>query len=139
MGRPALVAEEDEPQIAMADVEALSRETGRRLITRHAGLFLFLSLLARLRFDQLVQRADYPGTKMVPAASALLSLLILKLLDKERLSHIDDFNCDEALGLFAGLNILPKKSFARFVSHGTRATREIAPSLGAETVTDAFP
>jgi hypothetical protein len=26
--------------------------------------------------------------------------LTLKLLDKERRSHIDDFNCDEALGLF---------------------------------------
>ena len=48
---------------------------------------------------------------MVPATSALLSLLVLKLLDKERRSHIDDFNFDEALGLFAGLNILPKKSF----------------------------
>ena len=35
---------------------------------------------------------------MVPAPSALLSLLTLKLLDKERLSHIDDFNCDEVLG-----------------------------------------
>ena len=49
-------------------------------------------------------KADYPGSKMVPAANALLSLLTLKLIDKQRLSHIDDFNCDEALGLFAGLN-----------------------------------
>jgi hypothetical protein len=43
----------------------------------------------------------------------LLSLLALKLLDKERRSHIDDFNTDEVLGLFAGLNVLPKKSFGR--------------------------
>ena len=49
---------------------------------------------------------------MIPATSALLSLLVLKLLDKERRSHIDDFNCDDALGLWAGLNVLPKKSFA---------------------------
>ena len=56
---------------------------------------------------------------MVPAANALLSLLTLKLLDKERLSHIDDFNCDAALGLFAGLNMLPKKSFATDYSYRT--------------------
>jgi hypothetical protein len=56
---------------------------------------------------------------MVPATSALLSLLALKLLDKERRSHIDDFNCDEALGLFAGLNILPKKSYATDYSYRT--------------------
>ena len=57
---------------------------------------------------------------MIPATSALLSLLVLKLLDKERHSHIDDFNCDEALGLWAGLNILPKKSFATDYSYRTQ-------------------
>ena len=61
---------------------------------------------------------------MVPAPSALLSLLALKLLDKERRSHIDDFNCDEALGLFAGLNILPKKSFATDYSYRTQRTHQ---------------
>ncbi len=85
-----------------------------------AGLFLFLPLLARLGFDRLVRQADYPGSKMVPADAALLSLLTLKLLDKERRSHIDDFNFDEALGLFAGLNVLPKKSFATDYSSRTQ-------------------
>ena len=62
---------------------------------------------------------------MVPAANALLSLLTLKLLDKERLSHIDDFNCDQALGLFAGLNILPKKSFATDYSYRTTRSQQL--------------
>jgi hypothetical protein len=110
---------EEEVQIEYADVQALSLEAGRRLVTRHAGIFLFLPLLATLRFDRLVQKAAYPGSQMVSAANALLSLLTLKLLDKERLSHIDDFNCDQALGLFAGLNILPKKSFATDYSYRT--------------------
>jgi hypothetical protein len=97
---------------------------GRRLHTRLAGLFLFLPLLARLRFDQCVQQAGYPGSRMVPASSALLSLLTLKLLDKERRSHINDFNFDEALGLFAGLNILPKKSFLTDYSYRTQRTHQ---------------
>ncbi len=88
---------------------------------------MFLPLLAKLGFDRLVVDAGYPGSKMVPAASALLSLLTLKLLDKERRSHIGDFNFDEALGLFAGLNILPKKSFATDYSY--RAGREQQQSL----------
>jgi hypothetical protein len=86
---------------------------------RTAGLFLFLPLLAQLGFDRLVSQAGYPGSQMVPATSALLTLLALKLLDKERHSHIDDFNCDEALGLFAGLNVLPKKSYATAYSYRT--------------------
>jgi hypothetical protein len=79
-------------------------------------------LLARLRLDQLAEHADYPGSAMIPAPTALLSLLALKLLDKERRSHVNDFNFDEALGLFAGLNILPKKSYASDYSY--RTTRE---------------
>jgi hypothetical protein len=89
----------------------LSLAPGRRLRTRLAGVFLFLPLLARLQLDQLAQRAGYPGSGMIPAPAALLSLLALKLLDKERRSHVNDFSFDEALGLFAGLNVLPKKSF----------------------------
>jgi hypothetical protein len=56
---------------------------------------------------------------MVPATSALLSLLALKLLDKERRSHVNDFNFDEALGLFCGLNVPPKKSFLTEYSYRT--------------------
>jgi hypothetical protein len=90
-----------------------------------AGVFLFLPLLARLGFDTLVRQAGYPGSRMVPATAALLSLLALKLLDKERRSHINDFNFDEALGLFAGLNVPPKKSYATDYSYRTtRAHQE---------------
>jgi hypothetical protein len=111
------------PELAeVADCRVLNLATDRSRRTRVAGIFLFLPLLARLDFQQLVMDAGYPGSRMVPSASALLSLLSLKLLDKERRSHIDDFNFDEALGLFAGLNILPKKSFATDYSY--RSTRD---------------
>jgi hypothetical protein len=91
-----------------------------RVRTRVAGIFLFLPLLARVHFDQIVRKARYPGSRMVSATSALLSLLALKLLDKERRSHINDFSFDEALGLFAGLNILPKKSYVTDYSYKTQ-------------------
>ena len=101
----------------MADCRELSLTPGRILRTRAAGVFLFLPLLAKLGFDHLVTAAEYPGSEMVPAPAAVLSLLTLKLLDKERRSHISDFDFDEALGLFAGLNVLPKKSFATDYSY----------------------
>jgi hypothetical protein len=120
-GRPARHRRGQEPvhpdPALIADVRQVSLNPGRRLRTRVAGIFLFLPLLAQLHFDQLVTQADYPGSRMVPATSALLSLLALKLLDKERRSHISDFNFDEALGLFAGLNILPKTTFATDYSY----------------------
>ena len=75
-----------------------------------AGIFLFIPLLTKIQLHTLVDNAHLIGTKMIPAVSYLLSLLTLKLLDKERKSHISDWNFDEALGLFAGLNILPKST-----------------------------
>jgi hypothetical protein len=86
--------------------------------------------LARLHFEDLVRQAGYPGSRMIPAHGALLSLLALKLLDKERRSHIDDFNCEEALGLFAGLNILPKKSFLTDYSYRTSRPQQQALLTG---------
>jgi hypothetical protein len=128
LGRPACRTDASgsaEEEIEIANVEALELEPGRRLPTRTAGLFLFWPLLAKVRFDRVVSAAGYPGSKMVPACQALLSLLALKLLDKERRSHIDDFNCDEALGWWAGLNILPKKSFATDYSYRTQRHQQV--------------
>lgn len=108
----------------VANRRLLDLTPGRSLRTRVAGIFLFLPLLARTGFDRIVQAAGYPTSKMVPASSALLSLLALKLLDKERRSHINDFNFDEALGLFAGLNVLPKKTFANDYSFRTQRDQQ---------------
>lgn len=103
----------------IADCRRLATNSTCQFRTRSAGLFLFLPLLAQLDFQRLVQQADYPASKMIPNVNALLSLLCLKLLDKERRSHINDFNFEQALGLFAGLNVLPKKSFATDYSYRT--------------------
>jgi hypothetical protein len=105
-------SQHETPAVADRQQLVLSVADPLRLKTRSAGLFLFLPLLARLGFDELVRAAGYAGSRMVPADAAVLSLLTRKLLDKERCSYIDDFNFEEAMGLFAGLNILPKKSFA---------------------------
>jgi hypothetical protein len=87
-------------------------------------------LLTRVAFDVLVAEAGYPGSEMIPAPSAVLALLVLKLLDKERRSHIDDFNTDEALGLFAGLNVLPKKSFATAYSYRAGRAQQLGLMQG---------
>ena len=108
----------------------MSLAPGRHLRSRLAGVFLFLPLLARLRLDRLAASAGYPGSRMVPAVSALLGLLALKLLDKERRSHVNDFSFDEALGLFAGLNVLPKKSFLTEYSYRTTRAHQRALLAG---------
>ena len=48
---------------------------------------------------------------MVPAACAMRSLLGLKLFGNARHSHVMSSVLDEGLALFAGLNVIPKRSF----------------------------
>jgi hypothetical protein len=122
----------------VADVRTCSsRDRTAPLETRVAGIFAFWPLLAQLGFDELVRQAGYPGSDMVPATSALLSLLALKLIDKERHSHISDLNFDEALGLFAGLNVLPKTTFATDYSY--RTVRENQQQLLAGWISRLLP
>jgi transposase-like protein len=81
-----------------------------RADTRLAGLLLAVPDLVALDLPALARAAGYPGTRVIPAVSWLLSLLALKLTGTRRVSHVDDLLDDPAVGLFAGLAILPKKS-----------------------------
>ena len=82
--------------------------TGNRFDSMTAGLYLFAPFLAQLNLSKIVRAAGLPGTKVIPALSYFLSFLSLKLLGTERYVHVGDHAFDPALGLFAGLNGLPK-------------------------------
>ena len=83
----------------------------RQFRTSAGGLFLFLSMIAHLPFDELMNEVGLPGSAMVPAGCAMRSLLALKLWGVARKSHVMSHVLDEGLSLFAGLNVIPKRSF----------------------------
>jgi len=94
----------------VADVRQLDL-TPRHFRTKFGGLFLFLPWVVSTDLDKLLARGGFPGSKMVPAASAVRSLLALKLFGNARHSHVMSAVLDEGLALFAGLNTVPKRSF----------------------------
>ena len=99
------------PEVAeVADVGQLDLSP-RRLRTQFGGLFLFIPYLAQVPLKRILEEAGFPGTKMIPAAQAILSLLGLKLFGNARHSHVMSYVMDEGLALFAGLNVIPKRSF----------------------------
>jgi len=99
------------PTVAeVADVRELNLEP-RQVRTQFGGLFLFLPLLAQIPFDDILRRAGFPESKMIPAGCAMRSLLGLKLFGSARHSHVMSSVLDEGLALFAGLNVIPKRSF----------------------------
>jgi hypothetical protein len=95
---------------ATADVRALSLAP-RSFDTRLGGLFVFVPLMRDLRLAQVVQRAQLPGSAMIPAEQAVRALLALKLVGTARHSYVMDLVTDEGIALFAGLNVVPKRSY----------------------------
>ena len=81
---------------------------GPSMECEHAGVFLLLPWIAQLGLLEVVDRSQWPGTKAIPSWSYFLSFLGLKLLGNERLSHVGVHSFDAGMGLFAGLNVLPK-------------------------------
>jgi hypothetical protein len=105
--RPARIKPE---RAEVADVRQLDLAP-RSFRTPAAGLFLFVPLMRHLDLKRVAVEAQLPGSKMVPAQQALRSLLALKLIGKERKSHVMNLVFDEGLALFAGLNVMPKRSY----------------------------
>jgi len=95
---------------AVADRRQFTLVPGR-FATQLGGLFLFLPWLVDCDWPRLVEQAQFPGTKMIPAMQALLSLMALKLCSRERKSHVMDLVFDPGLALFAGLNVAPKTTY----------------------------
>jgi hypothetical protein len=105
--RPAAIKAET---AAVADVRRLDLAP-RSFRTTAAGLFLFVPLLEGIDLKRVVQAGRLPGSQMIPAEQAVRSLLALKLLGTERKSHVMDLAFDPAIALFAGLNVVPKRSY----------------------------
>src|SRR5262249_35561527 len=74
---------------AAADVRLLDFAP-RSFRTRVGGLFLFIPLMRDIRLAEVVRQVNLPGSVMIPAERAVRSLLALKLLGKERKSHVMD-------------------------------------------------
>jgi len=103
----------------ITDVRDCLLTPGRSFPTKAAGLFLFVPLLLELDFAGAVALAGWPGSEMIGPVQAILALLAGKLLGQRRISHISDLCNDEGAGLFAGLNVLPKATFATDYSYRT--------------------
>lgn len=88
---------------------------------RSGAILTFLPIIEQLGIVTAIEKAGFPSTKDIPAVSYVLSFLALKLMGNKRLSHDESWALDRVLGLFAGLNVLPKNG--SLSSYSYRVTR----------------
>jgi hypothetical protein len=86
------------------------------------GVFFFLPYLIESGILSILKKCKLPESSAISAEQACLSMLVLKLMGSERLSHMQDYDHEPGLGIFSGLNFLPKKSFMSSYSCRTSET-----------------
>src|SRR5512140_1485949 len=129
---PKLRQDKPEPapqQLAAEKVRVLAQQdwpTEGSIQTQHAGLFLLIGELVALDLPGLVKDAGWPSTSQLAAIRSVLALLALKLSGRRRRSHVRSVVHDPALGLFAGLNVLPKTWHLTTYSYRTSRSQQVA-------------
>ena len=91
--------------------------------TDSTGIFSFLPYIKHYGIDRMIEESQYPETKSIPRINSILSILALKLSNFARYSKDDIWCMDKGLGLFAGLNVLPKTAW--FSSYSSRVTKDM--------------
>jgi len=87
------------------------------------GILCLLPYIQRYGIDRLILHSDYPETSAISKLSSILCFIALKLSDVRRYSADDIWCMDRGLGLFAGLNVLPKTGW--YTSYSHRVTRSM--------------
>lgn len=88
-----------------------------------AGLLCFLPYINKYGIDKLIEESSYPQTECINRLSSILSFLALKLSNVRRYTADNLWCMDRGMGLFAGLNVLPKAAW--FTSYSDRVTSEM--------------
>jgi len=91
--------------------------------TISTGILAFLPYIKHYKIDEIIENSKYPSTKCIPRLNSILSILALKLSNISRYSKDDIWCMDRGLGLFAGLNVLPKTAWMS--SYSSRVTKEM--------------
>ncbi|MCP4762112.1 MAG: transposase [archaeon] len=107
--------------IIKAEKTRLLKPTTEEFSSVDAGLLIFLPFIKTYDIDRLINNSKYPGTMHMPKLNSILAFLGLKLSNINRYTSDDLWCMDRGLGLFAGVNVLPKSGW--FTSYSNRISR----------------
>lgn len=82
-----------------------------------AGTLCFLPLIKELGIDKIIEKSAYPETKSLSRLNSILSFIALKANSISRYSEDDLWCMDKGMGMFSGLNVLPKAAWFSSYSH----------------------
>jgi hypothetical protein len=102
---------------------AISLEPENFSTQNSIGILCLLPYIKKYGIDTVIEKSGYPRTSSIERLQSILCFIALKLSNIRRYSADDLWCMDRGLGLFAGLNVLPKTAW--FSSYASRITREM--------------
>jgi len=121
--RQKLIKKSLEPTGLKADKTVPLKFVPEDFKSASAGVLCLLPYIKKHGIDQLIKASGFPGTSQISDLSSILAFIALKSSNARRYT-VDDLWCmDRGLGLFAGLNVLPKAAW--FSSYSHRVTRDM--------------
>ena len=75
------------------------------------GSFFFIPYILESGIIDIMKECELPHSSDIGSTQACLSMLLLKLIGRKRLSHVGTYDREPGFGIFAGLNVLPKPTY----------------------------
>jgi len=104
--------------------EMISFTEEEQFMSKGVGVLCFLPFIKAYGIDKAIEESSYPGTK-IETLNSILAFLALKLSNVQRYGQDDGWCMDRGLGLFAGLNVLPKTTWFSSYSAATERNDNI--------------
>ena len=98
-----------------------------------AGCFFFIPYILESGIIDIVKECEMPDSSDIGSTQACLSMLLLKLMGRKRLSHIGTYDREPGLGIFAGLNVLPKPTYMN--TYSCRCSESQVMTLQSKVIT----
>lgn len=115
--RQKLVKKSLEPSNIKAKKTISLDFTPEHFSSSSVGLLCLLPYIKNYGISDLIQASDFPQTSQISRLSSILAFVALKASNVRRYSADDLWCMDRGLGLFAGLNVLPKAAWFSSYSH----------------------
>ena len=96
------------------------------------GIFFFIPYIIESGIIDIIKNCAFPQSSSIDSTQACLSMLALKLVGNERLSHMDSYDHEPGFGLFSGLNFLPKSTY--MATYSCRTSEEMVMQLQAKII-----
>ena len=97
-----------------------------RFSSKGVGVLCFLPFIKKYGIDKAIEKSDYPETNQIGKLNSILAFLALKLSNVQRYGQDNGWCMDRGLGMFAGLNVLPKTTWYSAYSDAVERKDNIA-------------